>query len=91
MIIVGTFYLCCMTHDLRNTDFDIHLFSVILEGNRAAFECLFQKFYTVLCDYSWTYPDEKSEAEDVVQDLLGVKGLQIGVGKRKLLPILLGS
>lgn len=58
-----------MIGDLGNTDSDKQLFSAIIEGDRNAFECLFQKYYTVLCDYSWTYLDGKGEAEDAVQDV----------------------
>lgn len=40
-----------------------------MQGDKEAFENLFQKYYADLCRYSQTYLDQQGEAEDVVQDV----------------------
>ena len=56
-------------NDFGNIDPDLQLFGAVRKGDRSAFEQLFQKYYTDLCHYAWTYLDEKSETEDAVQDV----------------------
>ena len=56
-------------NDFGNIDPDLQLFGAVRKGDRSAFEQLFQKYYTDLCHYAWTYLDEKSETEDAVQDI----------------------
>ena len=56
-------------NDFGNIDPDLQLFEAVRKSDRNAFEQLFQKYYTDLCHYAWTYLDEKSETEDAVQDV----------------------
>ena len=42
-------------NDFGNIDPDLQLFGAVRKGDRSAFEQLFQKYYTDLCHYAWTY------------------------------------
>lgn len=48
---------------------DRGLFIAVMQGDRDAFENLFQKYYVSLCHYSQSYLDNPGEAEDIVQDV----------------------
>lgn len=49
---------------------DVQDFIAVAQGDRNAFERLFQKYYKPLCDYARSFVGEREIAEDVVQDAL---------------------
>lgn len=48
---------------------DKKLFSAVMQGDRNAFEQLFQEYYVVLCNYVGNLIEDQVQAEDIVQDL----------------------
>lgn len=51
------------------TDIDKRIFAAVVQGDKEAFERLFQKYYVMLCDYAWSYLNDADETEDAVQDV----------------------
>lgn len=41
--------------------------AALQEGNETAFEMLFRTYYKPLCQYAWSFLNDKDEAEEVVQ------------------------
>ncbi len=48
---------------------DIHIFRKIKAGNIKAFEHVFRKYYSMLCNYAFKYLRDMDTCEEVVQDL----------------------
>ena len=43
------------------------VFTALREGNESAFEMLFKTYYKPLCNYSYSFLNDRDEAEEVVQ------------------------
>ncbi|MEJ0055135.1 MAG: sigma-70 family RNA polymerase sigma factor [Bacteroidota bacterium] len=43
------------------------VFAAVREGNESAFEMLFKTYYKPLCNYAYSFLNDKDEAEEVVQ------------------------
>lgn len=48
---------------------DKKLFAAVMQGDRSAFEELFQEYYISLCQYAGHLLEDQTQAEDIVQDL----------------------
>jgi RNA polymerase sigma-70 factor, ECF subfamily len=48
---------------------DEHVFEQIKQNNEQAFSCLFEKFYSPLCKYIYTYTKDEVESENLVQEV----------------------
>lgn len=46
---------------------DWHDMQALVEGNETAFEMLFRTYYKPLCQYAYSFLNDKDEAEEVVQ------------------------
>ena len=46
---------------------EIPVFESIKEGNESAFEMIFRTYYRSLCQYAYSFLNDKDEAEEVVQ------------------------
>ena len=51
------------------TNPDILLFENITKGNLKAFEELFRKYYSLLCNYAFKYLRDMDKCEEIIQDL----------------------
>jgi RNA polymerase sigma-70 factor, ECF subfamily len=43
------------------------VFTAVREGNESAFEMLFKTYYKPLCNYAYSFLNDKDEAEEIVQ------------------------
>ncbi|CAN5156584.1 RNA polymerase sigma-70 factor [soil metagenome] len=43
------------------------VFAALIEGNESAFEMIFKTYYKPLCNYAYSFLNDKDEAEEVVQ------------------------
>jgi RNA polymerase sigma-70 factor (ECF subfamily) len=57
-----------VTLTLANMDEEALIFAKVKEGDEAAFESLFRKYYARLCRFAFKYVEDMSEAEELVQD-----------------------
>jgi RNA polymerase sigma-70 factor (ECF subfamily) len=46
---------------------ELQVFTALREGNESAFEMLFRTYYKPLCNYAYSFLNDKDEAEEVVQ------------------------
>jgi RNA polymerase sigma-70 factor (ECF subfamily) len=46
---------------------ELKVFTALKEGNESAFEMLFRTYYKPLCNYAYSFLNDKDEAEEVVQ------------------------
>ncbi|HWA34904.1 MAG TPA: RNA polymerase sigma-70 factor [Cyclobacteriaceae bacterium] len=46
---------------------ELQVFAALKEGNESAFEMLFRTYYKPLCNYAYSFLNDKDEAEEVVQ------------------------
>jgi RNA polymerase sigma-70 factor (ECF subfamily) len=46
---------------------ELQAFTALKEGNESAFEMLFRTYYKPLCNYAYSFLNDKDEAEEVVQ------------------------